>query len=692
MHRNRKLLASVLLFLTVMFALAAVAADKKKKNKKSKDQGAAAAVQMDEQKRAIHVLNRFTFGPRRGEVQRVEAMGIDNWFEQQLRPEKIDDSALEARLAPFRTLKMSTNELVKDFPPPQVIKMVENGRASIPRDPQEKAIYQAAIDRQEQKQAAKQDAADNQNSQINAQNAAGQASDNQGKRRRGGPGLEDQMYASLSADSLISEPPDRRFKDLMKMDPDDMRAVTKSLNQQERAQLVDGLTPQQKETLLAMVSPQLVVQGELTQAKLLRAIYSERQLDEVMTDFWMNHFNVFINKGADRYMLTSYERDVIRPHALGKFKDLLIATAKSPAMLFYLDNWQSIGPNSDQARYGGRLPGRGRLRRGPFGMIVYDPPRPRAQQTAQQKAKRPSGLNENYAREIMELHTLGVDGGYTQKDVTELAKVLTGWTIERPQQGGEFKFDERRHEPGKKVVLGKQFKEGGEGEGIKALEMLAHHPSTAHFISKKLAMRFVSDDPPEPLVQRMAQTFTKSDGDIREVLRTMYRSPEFWTPDTYRAKVKTPLEFVVSAVRASGADVQTPQALSQQLQKLGMPLYGMQPPTGYSMKADAWVNSAALLNRMNFGLALASGKLPGLQWNPSTTVSDNQLPSDPGGALANFENALLDGDVSKQTHTAILNELNDPQAAARNNVPTAQGTNLRLIAGLLLGSPEFQRR
>jgi uncharacterized protein (DUF1800 family) len=685
---NRKLLASLLLLLTLLSALAVVAADKKKKNKKSKDQ-TSAAMQMDEQKRAIHVLNRFTFGPRPGDVQRVQAIGIDEWFEQQLRPEKIDDSALEARLAPFRTLKMSTNELVKDFPPPQVIKMVENGRASIPRDPQEKAIYQAAMDRQEQKQAAKQEAADNQN---NAQKDANNQPANAQGKRRGGRGLEDQMYASLSADSLISEPPDQRFKDLMKMGPDDMRAITKSLNQQERAQLVDGLTPQQKETLLAMVSPQLVVQGELTQAKLLRAIYSERQLDEVMTDFWMNHFNVFINKGADRYMLTSYERDVIRPHALGKFKDLLIATAKSPAMLFYLDNWQSIGPNSDQAQYGGRLPGRGRLRRGPFGMIVYDPPRPRPQQTAQQKKKRPSGLNENYAREIMELHTLGVDGGYTQKDVTELAKVLTGWTIEKPQQGGEFNFDERRHEPGKKVVLGKQFKEGGEGEGMKALEMLAHHPSTAHFISKKLAMRFVSDDPPESLVQRMAQTFMKSDGDIREVLRTMYRSPEFWTSETYRAKVKTPLEFVVSAVRASGADVQTPQALSQQLQKLGMPLYGMQPPTGYSMKADAWVNSAALLNRMNFGLALAAGKLPGVQWNPSATVSDNQLPSDPGGALANFETALLDGDVSKQTHTTILNQLNDPQAAARNNVPSMQGANLRLIAGLLLGSPEFQRR
>jgi len=682
MRSNQRLWSWLLLATVLLSTLALVAGDKKKKKSK---ESTAAAMQMDEQKRAIHVLNRFTFGPRPGDVQRVQSMSIDKWFEQQLYPDKINDSALEARLAPFRTLHMKTEELVRNFPPPQVIKAVENGRASMPRDPQEKAIYEAAIDRQRQKQEAKREAAE-------AQNNPDAAANDSGKPRRSGRELEDRMYASLSADSLMSEPPDRRFKDLMKMPPDDMRAVARSLNQQERERMFDGLTPQQKETLQALVNPQLVVQGELTQAKLLRAVYSERQLDEVMTDFWLNHFNVFINKGPDRYMLTSYERDVIRAHALGKFKDLLVTTAKSPAMLFYLDNWQSIGPNSDQARFGGQRPGKGRLRRGPFGMIVYDPPKPRREQTPQQKAKRPSGLNENYAREVMELHTLGVDGGYTQKDVTELAKVLTGWTIEKPQQGGEFKFDERRHEPGKKKVLGKDFKEGGEGEGMKALDMLAHHPATAHFISKKLAMRFVSDDPPESLVQRMAKTFHDKDGDIREVLRTMYDSPEFWAPEAYRAKVKTPLEFVVSAVRASGADVVNPQPLVNQLQKLGMPLYGMQPPTGYSMKADAWVNSAALLNRMNFSLALASGKLPGIQWDPTATVEQNQLPTDPAGALANFETVLLDGDVSKQTHTTILNQLNDPQAAMRNNVPVAQGTNFRLIAGLLLGSPEFQRR
>jgi uncharacterized protein (DUF1800 family) len=683
MRINQKLVASLFLALTLLSAVGLVAADKKKK--KFKDHVDAAASQMDEQKRAIHVLNRFTFGPKPGDVQAVEAMGIDKWFDQQLHPDKIDDSALDARISQFRTLKMSSEELVRDFPPPQFIKMVENGRASMPRDPQEKAIYEAAMEREQQKQAAKQDAAQAQN---NAQDGGNNVASGLG--RKGNRNLEDRMYASLNADTLMDEPPDQRFKDLMKMSPDDMRAVAQSLNQPERERLVDGFTPQQKETIVAIVNPQLVVQGELMQAKLLRSIYSQRQLEEVMTDFWMNHFNVFINKGApEHYFLTSYERDVIRPHALGKFQDLLLATAKSPAMLFYLDNWQSIGPHSDAAT--GRQPQRpGHLRRGPFGTIVYVPPQQRPQ-NPQQKGKRPSGLNENYAREVMELHTLGV-GNYTQKDVTELAKVLTGWGIDKPQQGGEFKFNERAHEPGKKYVLGKEFKEDGEKEGMKALEMLAHSPATAQFISRKLAVRFVSDNPPDSLVQRMAQTFTKTDGDISEVLRTMYQSPEFWAPDAYRAKVKTPFDFVVSAVRASGADVEHGQALIQQLQKLGMPLYGMQTPNGYSMKADAWVNSAALLGRMNFSLALAGGKLPGVQWDPSATVASNQTPGDPTGALANFESVLLDGDVSKQTHTTILNELNDPKSAARNNVPAAQGTNLRLIAGLLLGSPEFQRR
>ena len=249
----------------------------------------------------------------------------------------------------------------------------------------------------------------------------------------------------------------------------------------------------------------------------------------------------------------------------------------------------------------------------------------------QQAKNRPSGLNENYAREIMELHTLGVDGGYTQKDVTELAKVLTGWSIEQPQLGGSFHFNERAHEPGTKYVLGHKIGEHGEKEGEEMLDVLAHHPSTAKFISRKLAMRFVSDNPPQSLVDRMAETFLKKDGDIREVLRTMFHSPEFWAADAYRAKMKTPFEFVASAARASGADIQNALPLVGTLNRMGMPLYGMQPPTGYSMKAEAWVNSSALLNRMNFALALGSGRLPGASLDPQALLR-GPAPADRRGS------------------------------------------------------------
>jgi uncharacterized protein (DUF1800 family) len=255
-------------------------------------------------------------------------------------------------------------------------------------------------------------------------------------------------------------------------------------------------------------------------------------------------------------------------------------------MLMYLDNWLSIGPHSEAAGKNGQ-----------------------------------SGLNENYAREVMELHTLGVDGGYTQGDVTELARVLTGWTIAQPDDGGQFQFDPRRHEPGSKVVLGEKFYDSGSDEALHALDVLAHHPSTAHFISKSIAQRFGSDDPPETLVARMATKFQSSDGDIREVLRTMIHSPEFWSPDAYRAKFKTPLEFVVSAVRATGANVAAPDALVQNLTAMGMQPYGMVPPTGYSTKVATWENTGALLARINFSTVLTQGKLPGVQFDPADLLA-----------------------------------------------------------------------
>src|SRR5579859_2564390 len=531
----------ILLGLVVLLsAVALVAGDKSSKSKRPAT-SSAAPMQMDDDKRIVHTLNRFTFGVRPGDVERVRAMGLDKWFDEQLHPEKIDDSAVESRLAPFRTLKMSTKEMVENFPPPQVLKAIENGRMSMPRDPAKKAVYESRMAAYQQRQQNKEDkaaagntaVADPETPAAKAQPAtitksvgdqkdapqdmsAGNESAPTAEQRKQQKQREDAMYADLDTDRLLKLPPDDRYKAIMKMPVDERLDLAKTYKGPRAMQLVDDMKPEQRETVEAMIQPQAVL-GELAEAKLLRAIYSDRQLDEVMTDFWFNHFNVFIGKGPDRYMINAYEREVIRPHALGKFKDILAATAKSPAMLFYLDNWQSVGPNSELALYG---PQRRMGRRGRFAR-----PRP------QQAKNRPSGLNENYAREIMELHTLGVDGGYTQKDVTELAKVLTGWSIEQPQMGGSFRFNERAHEPGTKYVLGHKIKQHGEKEGEEMLEILAHHPSTAKFISRKLAMRFVSDNPPQSLINRMAETFEKKDGDIREVLRTMFRSPEFWAAD-----------------------------------------------------------------------------------------------------------------------------------------------------------------
>jgi uncharacterized protein (DUF1800 family) len=334
----------------------------------------------------------------------------------------------------------------------------------------------------------------------------------------------------------------------------------------------------------------------------------------------------------------------------------------------------SVGSDSDVAL------GIGPNARDRFGRLTRPP---------KGKPKQASGLNENYGRELMELHTLSVNGGYTQKDVTEVAKVFTGWTIEQPNKGGGFKFEPRMHEPGDKMVLGHRIQEDGEKEGMEVLHLLAHDPRTAHFISQKLAMRFVSDNPPPALVDRMTRTFLKKDGDIREVLRTMFKSPEFWSPETYRAKVKTPLEFVVSALRASGAQANDVRPLVGALNNMGMMPYSMMPPTGYSMKAETWVNSSALLGRMNFALGLTSDRLHGI------TVDAVQLApgsSDALQALLQLEGSLLGGDVSRQTHETISRQLEDPKISERRLDDPARPPNVAAIAGLILGSPEFQKR
>jgi uncharacterized protein (DUF1800 family) len=636
-----------------------------------KDKHNLPASQMEDAKRALHALNRLTFGPRPGDVQRVLAVGIEKWIDEQLHPDKIDDHALEARLAPFRTLLMDTREIVENFPPQQVIKAIAEGKQSMPSDSAQRAVYRAQLERYEQKKERKEELGGSDQAGSGNPTPSGKFTDEQRARRR-----EERFYADVKAEELLDLPPDQRFKEILKMSPEEQRAFLSSLKGDRRDEFMEGMDSRQRETLMALNNPQQVVTDELFQGKLLRAIYSERQLDEVMTDFWFNHFNVFIGKGADRYLLTSYERDVIRPHALGKFEDLLVATAQSPAMLFYLDNWLSVGPNSDLAN--------GVPKHGPNRKWQRRMARRRPQQQA--KGKR-SGLNENYGRELMELHTVGVSGGYTQKDVTEVARTFTGWTLKQPKEGGGFIYEERMHEPGDKTVLGHRIKSGGGKEGREVLHLLARHPATARFICTKLAMRFVSDNPPASLVDRMSQTFLKKDGDMREVLKAMLSSPEFWSPDVYRAKVKTPLEFVASAVRASGGDVADAMPLARQLQTLGMPLYGAQPPTGYSMKGDAWVSSASLLGRMNFALALTGGKLKGVR-----VESGNATAGDPQQVLAQLENVLLAGEVSKQTHETIAAKLDDPAITQRKPDEAARGPNVGVITGLLIGSPEFQRR
>ena len=683
-RRNTGLLLAlaVLAFVCAKFALA--------KNADDHDH-AQMQMQMNAQRRAEHVLNRLAFGPRPGDVAQVTAMGVDKWIDLQLHPEKINDDALESRLAPLRTLRMDTKEMSEEFPSQQVIKQVADGKLSMPSGGARHAVYMAQMERYEEKisrkqeagnatpQAASTDVAQNEQQQnVPQQNAMS----DQDRMKQDRIKEDQRQTAESDLPQLLNEPADQRFQAILKLSTEEQIALA-SLNEREREPLLDGMTPDQREIMGALRSPQQVVTDELMQGKLMRAIYSQRQLQEVMTDFWFNHFNVFIGKGPDRYMLTSYERDVIRPHALGKFEDLLVATARSPAMLFYLDNWQSVGPDSDFSRgipkYADR-PWMGRRRFPP-------PPRPQRQP----KAKRPSGLNENYGRELMELHTLGVNGGYTQKDVTEVARVFTGWTLKEPRDGGGFFFDERKHEPGDKMVLGHRIKPHGEQEGLEVLHMLAHSPATAHFICTKLAVRFVSDNPSDALVNAMAKTFLKKDGDIREVMKTMLSSPEFWAADDYRAKVKTPLEFVASAARATGAEITNAAPLARQLQNMGMPLYGAQPPTGYSMKAATWVNSSALLARMNFALALTTNRLHGTQVDVQH-LSGESNPADVEQTLAILENNLLEGNVSQQTHGTIAARLQDPAISRRRLDDPARPPDVAMIEGLLLGSPEFQKR
>jgi len=432
----------------------------------------------------------------------------------------------------------------------------------------------------------------------------------------------------------------------------------------------EARTPEQAQ----MMQAQRQVFTDLTQQKILRAVYSERQLNEVLVDFWFNHFNVFAGKGLTRNYLTEYEREAIRPHVLGKFRDLLEATAKSPAMLFYLDNWQSAAPEGTRTSAPNSRARNPSNPRRPFGRPgqVGSVPRQRtvADLPPAAQNRKPRGLNENYARELMELHTLGVDGGYTQKDVQEIARAFTGWTIANPRQGGGFVFDPRMHDDGEKIVLGHKIKAGGgEHDGQEVLDILASHASTARFVATKLARRLVADEPPPSLIDRAAERFRETKGDIREVVRTIVTSREFFAPEAYRAKVKTPFEFVASAVRATEADSINALPLVQTMRELGMPLYQCQPPTGYADRAEAWVNTGALLNRMNFAVALTEGRVRGMR---APQPSRGQSIEAAGDEIVD---QVLAGDLSSSTRETVAKASRPSQAIA-----------------LLLGSPEFQRR
>jgi uncharacterized protein (DUF1800 family) len=516
--------------------------------------------------------------------------------------------------------------------------------------------------------------------------------------------VSDPAFALFS--NLLALPPGQRVARLAAMQPEEFDAFIKALRPPERARLDADMGPGMKETVQDLENPERLVAEELMAQRLARDVYSNAQVQEVMTDFWLNHFNVYLRKDEQMpYYLVSYERDVIRPLALGKFEDLLEAVAHSPAMLLYLDNAESIGPDSMAAE------------RTKFAQM----------RNPAKNAAAPQGLNENYARELMELHTLGVNGGYTQADVIQVARVLTGWTVDQPQRGGGFLFAPNRHEPGTKKVMGKKIKENGEREGEELLHMLATRPATAQFISRKLAIRFVSDDPPPALVDRMAKSYLSSHGDISQVLLTLFRSPEFWAGNDYRAKVKTPLEFVVSAARASNAQIQNYQPLENALRQMGMPLYGCVPPTGYKWEAPDWVSTSALVDRMNFALNLAANRLPGitvdwsLQQQPPAQneaqnvgmLADANAGADaptPVSEEARLEPLVVSGGVSEATRAAALQQFQAqmaqdpsvvrPVAAARaqnraKNQSGAAGALERqdqVLAGLLIGSPEFQRR
>ena len=633
---------------------------------------------LSDDQRIIHVLNRLGFGARPGDLERVKAMGLENYINQQLNPEKIPDTVAENKVADLDVLTMSTAELYEKYPQPGQLLRQLQARGMLPRD-----LADARENRTKN---------NDQPAQMPAQMNGPESQRNQSTARPNDP----TEMAAPNAQPRPNQPAPQ-------LDPQNekYRQVLRDYYQQN-----------------GLMQPQRII-AELQASRILRAVYSERQLQEVMVDFWTNHFNVFANKGADRWLLPAYDRDTIRPNALGKFSQLLLATAQSPAMLFYLDNFQSVSPDTNRnagplrrmldarqqeqmrplqreprtAQQEMRQQQRQMQREEQQMQRDEQQMRPAQQPRPQQQARR--GINENYARELMELHTLGVDGGYTQKDVQEVARCFTGWTIFQPRGGGAaanalmgseaarrnagtFFFNARVHDDGEKIVLGHKIPAGGGiKDGLAVLDILAHSPATAKFIATKLVRHFVSDTPPPALVDRVAAAFTKSDGDIRETLKAIFFSPEFNSPEAYRAKIKRPFELVVSAIRSLGADTNGGPGTHQWMARMGEPLYGFQTPNGYSDAAENWVNTGALLERMNFGLALAGNRIPGTRVDlAKLTAPDKSKLIDESLKL------LVAGDISAGTRETLMKQIDEADAS----------DSAAKVVGMILGTPEFQRQ
>ncbi len=616
---------------------------------------------LTDEQRVLHVLNRLGFGVRPGDVERVQKMGLDKYIEQQLNPQSIPDAVADEKVKSLEVLQLPTSELFAKYPNPAAL------LARLQRSGELPANLAGARDAGKEAKAAK-----------NAPAAAMEK-----------PDAMEAPEGAMPAQKPGVLPPNNNAPNA-----DARRAIVEYY-------VKNGLKQPAE------------INRELIASRLLRAVYSERQLNEVMVDFWTNHFNVFIGKNATRWHLPAYDRDTIRPNALGNFKELLTATAQSPAMLFYLDNFESVAP---QTRAGEGEKGRGgatapnQRRPGLLGGMLGGRQQQRRQQTpdngqmqqppAQQRMKR--GINENYARELMELHTLGVDGGYTQKDVQEVARCFTGWTIVDPRgyrkaaaqeimgrdyndDGGKFVFNNRLHDQGEKTVLGQKIPAGGGLEdGLKVLDILAKHPATAKFVATKLARKFVTDEPAPELVNRVAAAFTKSNGDLKTTLRAVFAAPEFGS--SYRAKIKTPFELMVSSIRSLGGETNGGPALAQWLNRMAEPLYGYQAPTGYPDKAEHWVNTGGLLERLNFGLALAGNKIPGTRVDLSRYVGKDAAQTQ---ILDKLLELIVSGEVSPATKQTLLKQLNEPVPEPK---PQAMNARANGDDAMLYGNPAEQRQ